>query len=171
MDYVMYIQNGGNLGHAEFDNYEDAYQAMRVLVARQIGVASDMLGSMMDVSGNGPFFYIHRDDAYVEMQGGQGSLAIRIEEVAEPILAYAELNIEKTYICLTLMDQFYTALDLCKEKMADIEMEPMAALTQIGVMKGMYECLKAVDIDLDEETENEYKKYCNTLNFYLGQED
>lgn len=171
MDYVMYIQNSGNLGHAEFEDQEKAYEAMKIMVARHIGVATSMLGSMMDASGNGPFFYVHRDEAYVESNGGAGSLSIRIEEVAEPILAYAELNIEKTYICLTLMDQFYTALDACKEKLGDLEMEPTEVLTLIGKLKGVYECLKAVDIDLDEETEKEYEKLDNTLKFYLGVEE
>lgn len=171
MEYVMYIQNGGNLGHAEFEDHEKAYEAMKILVARQIGVSTDMLGGMMDASGDGPFFHIHRDDASVEAQGEAGSLSIRIEEVAEPILSYAELNIEKTYICLTLMDQFYTILDECKERQADLEMEPMAVLTKIGSLKGVYEALKAVDIDLDEETEEEYQKFCGILKFYLGGEE
>ena len=171
MDYVMYIQNGGNLGHAEFEDHDQAYNAMKLLVARHIGVAANMLDGMMDASGDGPFFYLHRDDAFVESNGGAGSLSIRIEEVEAPILAYAELNIEKTYICLTLMDQFYTALDECKEKLADLEMEPTEVLTLIGKLKGIYECLKAVEIDLDEETEKEYQKFDNTLKFYLGTEE
>ena len=171
MNYVMYIQNGENLGHAEFDDYQPAYDAMKVLVARHIGVATDMLGSMMDACGNGPFFYIHRDEAHVESNGGAGSLSIRIEEVEEPVLAYAELNIEKTYICLTLMDQFYTVLDECQAKLEDLEMEPTGVLTKIGKLTGIYECLKAVDIGLNEETEKEYEKLCNTLKFYLGTEE
>lgn len=171
MSYVMYIQNGTNLGHAEFDEHEQAYDAMKLLVARHIGVAANMLDGMMDVSGDGPFFYVHRDDAFVESNGGAGSLAIRIEEVEEPLLAYAELNIEKTYICLTLMDQFYTVLDECQAKLPELEMEPTEVLTLIGKLKGMYECLKAVEIDLDEETEKEYQKLDNTLKFYLGTEE
>ncbi len=171
MNFVMYIQNAGNLGHAEFDEYEKAYDAMKLLVARHIGVATNMLDTMMDTNGNGPFFYLHREDAYVESNGGAGSLAIRIETVDEPILAYAELNIEKTYICLTLMDQFYTALDACQAKVAEIEMEPTEALTQISKLTGIYECLKAVDIDLDEETEKEYQKLNQTLKFYMGTEE
>lgn len=168
MNYVMYIQNAGNLGHAEFDDHNKAYDAMKLLVARHIGVAANMLDGMMNASGDGPFFYLHRDDAYVDSNGGAGSLSIRIEAVEEPILAYAELNIEKTYICLTLMDQFYTVLDACHEKIGDLEMEPTEVLTLIGKLTGIYECLKAVDIELDEETEKEYQKLCNTLNFYLG---
>lgn len=171
MDYVMYIQNSGNLGHAEFTDYQEAYDAMKVLVARHIGVATDMLGSMMDACGDGPFFYIHRDEAHVESNGGAGSLSIRIEEVEEPVLAYAGLNVEKTYICLTLMDQFYTVLDECQAKLGDLEMDPTAVLTQIGKLTGVYECLKAVEIDLDEDTEKEYEKLCNTLKFYLGTEE
>ncbi len=171
MDYVMYIQNGGNLGHAEFEEYEKAYEAMKVMVARHIGVAANMLDSMMNTNGDGPFFYVHREDAYVESNGGAGSLSIRIEAVEQPILAYAELNIEKTYICLTLLDQFYTALDACKAKMGDLEMEPTEVLTLIAKMKGIYECLKAVDIDLDEATEKEYQKFATTLKFYLGEEE
>ena len=171
MNYVMYIQNAGNLGHAEFEEHEKAYDAMKLLVARHIGVAANMLDGMMDVSGDGPFFYVHRDDAFVESNGGAGSLSIRIEAVEEPIHAYAELNIEKTYICLTLMDQFYTVLDACQAKLGDLEMEPTEVLTMIGKLTGVYECLKAVDIDLDEETEKEYQKLCKTLNFYLGNEE
>lgn len=171
MNYVMYIQNAGNLGHAEFDEHEKAYDAMKLLVARHIGVASNMLDGMMDVSGDGPFFYVHRNDAYVDSNGGAGSLSIRIEEVAEPILAYAELNIEKTYFCLTLLDQFYTVLDACQAKLGDLEMEPTEVLTMIGKLKGVYECLKAVEIDLDEETEKEYRKLDQTLKFYLGTEE
>lgn len=171
MNYVMYIQNSGNLGHAEFDEYEKAYDAMKLLVARHIGVATNMLDTMMDTNGNGPFFYVHREDAYVDSNGGAGSLSIRIEVVDEPILAYAELNIEKTYLCLTLMDQFYTALDACQAKLSELEMEPTAVLTQIGKLQGIYECLKAVDINLDDETEKEYQKLDNTLKFYLGTEE
>ena len=126
---------------------------------------------MMDTNGNGPFFYVHREDAYVDSNGGAGSLSIRIEVVDEPILAYAELNIEKTYLCLTLMDQFYTALDACQAKLSELEMEPTAVLTQIGKLQGIYECLKAVDINLDDETEKEYQKLENTLKFYLGTEE
>ena len=48
MDYVMYIQNGESLGHAEFEDYEKAYEAMKIMTARHIGVATDMLGSMMN---------------------------------------------------------------------------------------------------------------------------
>ncbi len=171
MNYVMYIQNSGNLGHAEFDEYEKAYDAMKLLVARHIGVASNMLDSMMDTNGNGPFFYVHREDAFVDSNGGAGSLMIRIETVDEPIHAYAELNIEKTYFCLTLMDQFYTVLDECQAKLGELEMEPTEVLTQIGKLTGIYECLKAVDIEIDEETEKEYRKLENTLKFYLGTEE
>ena len=167
----MYIQNGGNLGHAEFDDYEKAYEAMKVMTARHIGVATDMLGNMMDANGEGPFFYVHRDSAFVDSNSGAGSLSIRIEEVHNPIHAYAELNIEKTYLCLTLMDQFYTALDACQAKLGELEMEPTAVLTQIGKLQGIYECLKAVDINLDDETEKEYQKLENTLKFYLGMEE
>ena len=74
MNYVMYIQNSGNLGHAEFDEYEKAYDAMKLLVARHIGVATNMLDTMMDTNGNGPLFYVHREDAYVDSNGGAGSL-------------------------------------------------------------------------------------------------
>jgi hypothetical protein len=72
----MYIQNGGNLGHAEFDDYEKAYEAMKVMTARHIGVATDMLGSMMDSNGEGPFFYVHRDSAFVDSSSGAGSLSM-----------------------------------------------------------------------------------------------
>ncbi|MBQ2022669.1 MAG: hypothetical protein II213_03025, partial [Lachnospiraceae bacterium] len=82
-----------------------------------------MLGSMMDSNGEGPFFYVHRDSAFVDSSSGAGSLSIRIEEVHDPIHAYAELNIEKTYICLTLMDQFDTALAACHAKIGELEME------------------------------------------------
>lgn len=171
MDYVMYIQDGGNLGHAEFDDFEKAYEAMKVMAARHVGVAKEMLDGMMDSNGDGPFFYIHRDSAFVESNGGAGSLSIRIEEVPDPIHAYAELNIEKTYICLTLMDQFDTALAACQEKLGDLEMEPTEVLTLIGSLKGIYECLKAVDIELDEDAEKEYQKFNNTLKYYLGIEE
>ena len=171
MDYVMYIQNGGNLGHAEFDDYEKAYEAMKVMTARHIGVATDMLGSMMDSNGEGPFFYVHRDSAFVDSSSGAGSLSIRIEEVHDPIHAYAELNIEKTYICLTLMDQFDTALAACQAKIGELEMEPTEVLTLIGSLKGIHDCLESVEIELDEETEKEYQKLYNTLKFYLGTEE
>ena len=69
------------------------------------------------------------------------------------------------------MDQFYTVLDACQAKLGDLEMEPTEVLTQIAKLTGIYECLKAVDIDLDEETEKEYQKLCKTLNFYLGTEE
>ncbi len=171
MDYVMYIQNGESLGHAEFDDYEKAYEAMKIMTARHIGMSTDMLGNMIDSNGNGPFFYVHRDSAFVESNSGAGSLSIRIEEVPDPIHAYAELNIEKTYICLTLMDQFDTALAACHAKIGDLEMEPTEVLTLIGSLKGIHDCLEAVDIELDEETEKEYQKLYSTLKFYLGVEE
>lgn len=171
MDYVMYIQCGGNLGHAEFEEYEKAYEAMKVMVARQIGVGTDMLDGMMDASGDGPFFYIHRDQAYVDAQEGMDGLVIRIEEVEEPILAYAALNIEKTCICLKLMDQFYSVLESCKAKLEDLEMEPVVVLTLIGSLKGVYDSLKAIDIELDEETENEYQKLYGILKYHLGYDE
>ncbi len=170
MEYVMYIQNGANLGHAEFEDSEKAYEAMKMMTARQIGVAPHMLDGMMDASGDGPFFYVHRDQSYVAANGDTPSLSIRIEEVAEPILAYAELNLEKTYMCLTLMDQFYTTLELCKEKQSELEMEPTGVLTMIGTLKGIYGCLKAIDIDLDEEAEHDYQKMINIMKYYLGEE-
>ena len=170
MDYVMYIQNGESLGHAEFEDYEKAYEAMKIMTARHIGVATDMLGSMMDSNGEGPFFYVHRDSAFVDSSNGGGSLSIRIEEVHDPIHAYAELNIEKTYICLTLMDQFDTALAACNAKIGELEMDPTAVLTLIGSLKGIHDCLEAVDIELDEETEKAYQKIYSTLKFYLGEE-
>ena len=171
MDYVMYIQSGENLGHAEFDDYEKAYEAMKLMTARHIGISTDMLGNMMDANGEGPFFYVHRDSAFVDSNSGTGSLSIRIEEVHNPIHAYAELNIEKTYICLTLMDQFDTALAACQAKIGELEMEPTEVLTLIGSLKGIHDCLNAVDIELDEETEKEYQKLYNTLKFYLGAEE
>ena len=171
MDYVMYIQSGENLGHAEFDDYEKAYEAMKLMTARHIGISTDMLGNMMDANGEGPFFYVHRDSAFVDSNSGAGSLSIRIEEVHNPIHAYAELNIEKTYICLTLMDQFDTALAACQAKIGELEMEPTEVLTLIGSLKGIHDCLNAVDIELDEETEKEYQKLYNTLKFYLGVEE
>ena len=47
MDYVMYIQNGESLGHTEFEDYEKAYEAMKIMTARHIGVATNMLGSTL----------------------------------------------------------------------------------------------------------------------------
>lgn len=172
MDYAMYIQSGGNLGHAEFDDYEKAYEAMKTMVARHVGAnGTEMLEGMMDASGNGPFFYVYRDQAFVEAQGGMDGLSIRIEEVEEPIHAYAELKIEKTCICLKLMDQFYSVLELCKSKQADLDMEPVEVLTLIGSLKGIYDSLKAIDIELDEETEKEYRKFYDILKFHLGYEE
>lgn len=171
MDYVMYIQNGGNLGHAEFDDYEKAYEAMKIMTARHIGIGTDMLDNMIDSNGDGPFFYVRRESAFVESNGTSGSLSIRIEEVPNPIHAYAELNIEKTYICLTLMDQFDTVMTACLERLDELEMEPTGVLTMIGSLKGIYDCLKAVDIDLDEAAEEAYQKLLKTMNFYLGTEE
>ncbi len=170
MHYVMYIQNGSNLGHAEFDDINDAYEAMKVLVARQIGVSSAQLESMMDVSGDGPFFHLHRTEAFVASNGDTPGLSINVEPVEEPLLAYAALNVEKTYICVNLMEQFYTLLDECHAKLPDLEMEPTGVLVAIGRLQGAYECLKSVDIDLDEETEAEYEKLQNTLKYYMGEE-
>ena len=171
MDYVMYIQNGGNLGHAEFDDYEKAYEAMKVMTARHIGVATDMLGSMMDANGEGPFFYVHRDSAFVDSSSGAGSLSIRIEEVHDPIHAYAELNIEKTYICLTLMDQFDTALAACHAKIGELEMEPTEVLTLIGSLKGIHDCLEAVEIELDEETFSECEDIQDMIDYVMREID
>lgn len=169
MSYIMFIQNGGNIGHTEFEEYAQAYSAMKAMVSDHIGISSDMLDNMMDESGDGPFFYVHRTHAYVDSQGAVGILAIRLEEVSQPLAAYAELSMEKTGVTLTLIDQFYNALDACKSKQEDMEMDPMGVLPLIGQLKGSYDALCAIDFKLDEETENEYQKFCEVLHFCLGE--
>lgn len=169
MSYIMFIQNGGSIGHTEFEEYAQAYSTMKAMVADHIGVSSEMLDNMMDESGDGPFFYVHRTHAYVDAQGADGILAIRLEEVVQPLAAYAELSMEKTGVTLTLIDQFYTALDACKSKQEDMEMDPMGVLPLIGQLKGSYKALQAIGFTLDEETEHEYQKFCEALHFYLGE--
>ena len=172
MNYVMYIQNGGNLGHAEFEEYAQAYSAMKMLAARHAGMTNAlMLDQMMDENGNGPFFCVHRDYAYVDAQGEMGSLAIRIEEVENPLHAFAELQIEKTGICLKLMDQFYTVMDECLEKLPEIEMEPVEVLTKIASLAGIYDSMKTIDIALDEEAEKTYQKLSRILKYHVGGEE
>lgn len=168
MNYIMFIQNGENIGYTGFDDYEKAHHAMKGMVAAQVGVTAEMLDGMMNESGDGPFFYVHLNHAYVEGQGETGSLAIRIEEVEEPLTAYAELSVQKTGVILTLIDQFCAALENCRMHQDELEMEPMSVLPLIGQMKGSYEALQAVDFKLDEETEKEYQKFCAALDFCMG---
>lgn len=168
MNYIMFIQKGESIGHAEFEDYKKAYDAMKAMVASHVGVGIEMLDGMMNESGDGPFFYVHHDHAYADAQGEVGILAVRIEEVEDPLMAYASLSMEKTGVILKLIDQFYTALENCRMRQEEFEMEPMAVLPLIGQMKGSYEALQAVDFHLDEETEKEYQKYCAALDFCLG---
>lgn len=171
MNYIMFIQNGENIGHAEFEEEKKAQDAMKAMVAAHVGVSPEMLEGMMNESGDGPFFYVHPNHAYVDAQGEAGILAIRIEEVSDPLIAYAELSIEKTGAILTLIDQFYTALEACRMRQDEMEMEPMAVMPLIGQLKGSYEALLAVDFKLDEDTEKEYQKFCAALDFCLGFEE